>query len=63
MDLPSLLCDANRMASLSPRWRAQLVAGPPPSAFSISGRASWCRDLWKKERKESRVSTGVILGS
>ena len=50
MDLPSL-CAANRMASVNPRWRAQLVAGPSPSAFSISGRASWFRDLWKKEER------------
>ena len=54
MDLASL-CAANRMASSNPRWRAQLVAGPPPSAFSISGRASWCRDLWKKEKKNPEL--------
>ena len=34
---------------------AQLVAGPPPSAFSISGHASWCKDLWKKEKKNPEL--------
>ena len=38
---------------------ARGVAGPAPYTFSISGLASWCEDLWKKEKKNPELVAGV----
>ena len=62
MDLPSLLCEAKRMVSSSPKWRAQLVAGLLPVLSPFLAVHHGARTCGRK-KKESRVSTGVILGS